>query len=499
MRGLAVPRIVRGPDACLTCRRHGFRCNWGLPTCVTCDKNGYECIQPISTIGYEDYIRDDDAEQPTAQPESTSKTKRRKNRTKKNKKKSKAEPKIEVKTQIKTKSRFDDGIIGYRMDLTPIFQTRDPSIPIPEKTATHQCTRQPAPLDASGSESGAESGAGTESASASGPVAVSESTSESESYSASASASASASTTASNASSESAFESEFVTRIKRHMYKSQQRELEHTHRYVKRFDSTSANDVDYDHDYAVYYDYDYDTDPDVLQDEEDLESNDGPTDSSFGPVTAAALKSHPDLFDIYMVKNSWHGPGAPPLKTRIEDYISYMKENHLTPRIHLPLTLLAACDYTAIDTLFYYEKRPANCCVAEISDINPVNPKLIRLGYANPLALQFLIAQRSNHREVSSAILPTGESAERFLIDAIAQFGPKIDRYLAGGEHEMPSLFVASTVVALVEVSLPLPILFAFILPLLACKLILLTFSHRGPDSTSSPKHTITRQQPRPF
>ncbi|EHK42989.1 hypothetical protein TRIATDRAFT_163683, partial [Trichoderma atroviride IMI 206040] len=117
----------------------------------------------------------------------------------------------------------------------------------------------------------------------------------------------------------------------------------------------------------------------------------------------------------------------------------------------LPLLLLPSCDYTASDTLFYYEKRPANCGVADLPDINPVNPKLVRLGYANPLVLQLIIAQRSNHREVSSAILPTGESAERFLRDAIAPFGPKIDRYLAGGEDEMPSLFMASIVVALVE------------------------------------------------
>ncbi|KAL9488348.1 hypothetical protein ACSS6W_000625 [Trichoderma asperelloides] len=367
MRGLAVPRIVRGPDACLTCRRHGFRCNWGLPTCVTCDKNGYECIQPISAIGYDDYIRNDDAKQPTTQPESASNANQRKSKAKKKKKnKNKAEPKAEAKTEIKTKSRFDDGIIGYRMDLTPIFQTRDPSIPIPEKTATHQCTQ-------------------------------------------------------------------------------------HTHRYVKRSDSTSSNDADKDHDYAVYYDYDYDTDPDVLQDEEDLDPDDGPTDLAFGPITLSTLKSHPQLSDIYMVKNSWQGPGEPPLKTRIDDYITYMKENHLTSRVPLPLTLLASCDYTASDTLFYYENRPVNCCVAEITDINPVNPKLVRLGYANPLALQLVIAQRANHREVSSAILPTGESAERFFIDAIAQFGPKIDSYLAGSEDEMPSLFLASTFIALVE------------------------------------------------
>ncbi|GFP53160.1 hypothetical protein TASIC1_0002034400 [Trichoderma asperellum] len=459
MRGLAVPRIVRGPDACLTCRRHGFRCNWGLPTCVTCDKNGYECIQPISAIGYDDYIRNDDAKQPTTQPESASNANQRKSKAKKKKKnKNKAEPKAEAKTEIKTKSRFDDGIIGYRMDLTPIFQTRDPSIPIPEKTATHQCTRQPAPLYASGLEygvaSGVVSGAHTESTSASGPMAVSESTSEPapDSETEPCSASASASTIESGSVlSDSTFESEFVTRIKRHMYKSQQRELEHTHRYVKRSDSTSSNDADKDHDYAVYYDYDYDTDPDVLQDEEDLDPDDGPTDLAFGPITLSTLKSHPQLSDIYMVKNSWQGPGEPPLKTRIDDYITYMKENHLTSRVPLPLTLLASCDYTASDTLFYYENRPVNCCVAEITDINPVNPKLVRLGYANPLALQLVIAQRANHREVSSAILPTGESAERFFIDAIAQFGPKIDSYLAGSEDEMPSLFLASTFIALVE------------------------------------------------
>lgn len=429
MRGLAVPRIIRAPDACLTCRRQGFKCHWGLPTCVTCDENGYKCVQPISTVGYEEYIRDGDAQQPAAEPDTATE---------------------EAKTQIKGRPRADDGIIGYNMDLTPIFPTRDLSIPIPEKTATHQCTRQPAPLYASGSEhgaeSGVESGAGTASASASGPVAVSESESSS---SASASASAPASTTASgSASSGSAFESEFVTRIKKHMYKFQQRELEHTYRYVKRRDSTSFDDVDKDHDYAAYYDYDYDSDPDVVHEED---------------IDPSKTKSHSCICDLYMVKNSWPGPGEPPLKSRINDYITYMKEIHLDllpQRVSLPLTLLASCDYTASDTLFYYEKRSANCCVTDIPDIpdiNPVNPKLVRLGYTNPLVLQLVIAQRSNHRQVSSAILSTGESADSFLMDAIAQFGPKIDSYLAGGEHEMPSLFVASIVVSLAEVGLPPP------------------------------------------
>lgn len=459
-----MPRIFRSPDACQTCRRHGFRCNWGLPTCVTCDKNGYECIQPLSTVGYEEYIRgDDNGKQSITQPESAGKAKRRNNKNKKKKKnkiknKSKTEPKIEAKTEttkIKIKSSYDDdGIVGYGWDLKPIFRTRDMSIPAPEKIAIHECTRLSAPLPASGSasESASESGAGTESASASASV------------SATVTESASAS---GSASSEPAFESEFVNRIKRHMYKYQQRELEHTHRYVGRSDSTSSDDVDKDHDYAVYYDYDYDTDPEVLRDIKDFD----PSTLGFGPIMATVTKRL-DTFDMFLVKNSWKGPGEPPLRTRIDDYLGYAARNHLEERLPLPLPLLASCDYTASDSLFYYEKRPANCGVAGLPDINPVNPKLVRLGYANPLALQLVIAQRANHREVSSAILNTGESAERFLKDAIAQFGPKIDSYLSGSEDEMPALFVASTVIALVEVSLPPPILFAFPPPSLASKSI---------------------------
>lgn len=424
IRGLTVPRIVRTPDACLTCRRHDYKCSWGLPTCVTCDKNGYECIQPISVTGYEDYVRDGDSQQPAAKPNTTkrrknkNKNKNRKRRKNKNKVEIKIEPKAEeTMAQIKPKSRFDDGVISWNPDLSPIFQKRNPSIPIPKKIATHRCTRQPVPLYVSGSGFGAELGAnaGSASASASGP-----------------------------APSGSAFESEFVTRIKRHLFKSQQRKLEYTPRYVKLSGSISSDDVDKDHDYAAYYDYEHEYDPDVLH-EEDPE--------------LSKIKSLPCMSNLYVVQNSWQGPGEPPLSIRIDDYISYMAHNHLeqgsevTP---LPLSLMASCSYTASDTLFYYEKRPANCGVADIPDINPVNPKLVRLGYANPLALQLIIAQRANHREVSSAFLPTGESAERFLRDAIAPFGPKIDRYLAGGEHEMPSLFVASIVVALVEVGLPL-------------------------------------------
>lgn len=460
IRGLTVPRIVRTPDACLTCRRHDYKCSWGLPTCVTCDKNGYECIQPISVTGYEDYVRDGDAQQPAAKPNTTkrrknkNKNKNRKRRKNKNKVEIKIEPKAEeTMAQIKPKSRFDDGVISWNPDLSPIFQKRNPSIPIPKKIATHRCTRQPVPLYASGSgfgaELGANAGSASASASASVPMTESESTSEStagsESESSSASISAVASTTASGpAPSGSAFESEFVTRIKRHLFKSQQRKLEYTPRYVKLSGSISSDDVDKDHDYAAYYDYEHEYDPDVLH-EEDPE--------------LSKIKSLPCMSNLYVVQNSWQGPGEPPLSICIDDYISYMAHNHLeqgsevTP---LPLSLMASCSYTASDTLFYYEKRPANCGVADIPDINPVNPKLVRLGYANPLALQLIIAQRANHREVSSAFLPTGESAERFLRDAIAPFGPKIDRYLAGGEHEMPSLFVASIVVALVEVGLPL-------------------------------------------
>ncbi|KAL7919373.1 hypothetical protein ACQKWADRAFT_301550 [Trichoderma austrokoningii] len=167
------------------------------------------------------------------------------------------------------------------------------------------------------------------------------------------------------------------------------------------------------------------------------------------------MKPHAELPPgFYVVNNSWKGLGEPPLKVRLDDFVTYMKENHLESehhRIHLPLSLLASCNYTASDTLFYYEKRLANYGVVPIPDINPVNPKLIRLGYVNPLVLQLFIAQRINHREVSTAILPTGESAEQFYIDAITQCGPKIDNYLAGGEYEMPALFLASIVISLVE------------------------------------------------
>ncbi|KAM0524768.1 hypothetical protein ACHAPE_000869 [Trichoderma viride] len=445
IRGLTMPRIVRTPDGCLTCRRHGYKCCWGLPTCVTCDKNGLECIQPISTTGYEDYVRDGDAQQPAAKSNTTKrrKNKNRNRRRRKQKNKNKVEIKIEPKAeeimpQIKLKSRFsrfEDGIISWNPDLSPIFQKRNPSIPIPEKIATHRCTLQPAPLYASGS---ANAGPASTSESESTSESTSESAADSEAESSSASTSASASTTASGpAPSGSAFQSEFVTRIKRHLYKSQQRKLEHTPRHVKL--SGSSDDVDKDHDYAAYYDFEHEFDP-VVMHEEDPE--------------LSKLKSLPYMSNLYVVQNSWQGPEEPLLGIRIHDYIEYMKRNHLevgyesTP---LPLALMASCDYTASDTLFYYEKRPANCGVADIPDINPVNPKLVRLGYANSLVLQLIIAQRANHREVSSAFLPTGESAERFSRDAIARFGPKIDRYLAGGEDEMPSLFLASIVVALVE------------------------------------------------
>jgi hypothetical protein len=476
-----VPRIVRTPDACLTCRRHRLKCSWGLPTCVTCDKNGYECIQPISTVGYESYIRDGDAQQSATKPNTTKRRKNKNKKKRKHKNKNTVENKIEIKVEepkprIKPRTRFDDGIIGWDMEYAPIFQKRDPSIPIPEKTATHKCTRRPATLYASGSESGVESG--VELGSASGYVAGSESASESESSSVLTSASAST-TTSGSASSGSAFESEFVTRIRRHLYEFQTRELERTHRYVKRPGSTSSEDVDQDHDYAVYYDYSYDFDPETLQGE---------------VKNPSKFKTHPCLLNLDLVQNSWQGPGEPPLKTRIDDYITYMRENHLelgNNRTHLPLTLMASCDYTASDTLFYYEKRPANCGATDIPDINPVNPKLVRLGYANPLALQFVIAQRSNHRQVSSAILPTREIAERFFMDAIAQFGSTIDSYLAGGEHEMPTLFVASIVVALVEVGLHLS------LPTLSYKSIMLTYSHRELDSIRSHRHTTTQQRPK--
>ncbi|KAM0260881.1 hypothetical protein ACHAQJ_002499 [Trichoderma viride] len=416
MRGLAMPRIIRSHNACLTCRRNGTRCHSGLPTCTTCDGNGLECVQPISTIC------DDEDDAAAA---ATTDTKN---------------PAIEPKTE----TYKDNRNTGDWWDTRPMSQKRDNSIPIPPKTATHNCHRQPAPAPVSGSASAPASGSG----SVSGSVPVS----------------GSAPVTAPGSALVPVPVPDYLARIKQRIYQSQQRRLEQTHGHVRR--SVPFNsDVDKDHDYAAYYDYDFDNDSDVEQQAEDAQEQDNGTTSN-GAINQRrrrlqglpeSLSWNPRIAEIYEVQCSWKGEGAPPLVSRLNDYFSYMR-THLSPLASppvasLPPMLLPACDYAAYEILHYYSTRPSNYRIENVPDINPVNPKLLRLAYSNPLVMQLIIAQRVNHREVSSAILPTGESADRYFTDAIGKFGPKIDRYLAGHEEEMLPLTLGSMILSLVDMT----------------------------------------------
>ncbi|KAL6880942.1 fungal-specific transcription factor domain-containing protein [Trichoderma novae-zelandiae] len=202
---------------------------------------------------------------------------------------------------------------------------------------------------------------------------------------------------------------------------------------------------DQDHDYACYYDYHH-----------DIDSDDGGSSTGKGRKrshTPYTLDSASRTSTVYQVKCTWDGQGAPPLSSRLDDFLAYMKECHLThaPSAALPLSLLPANEYAASEMLAYYSRRPQECLTGPVPDLNPVNPKLVDLAYSNPLVLQLIIAQRANHREVSSAMLPTGERAESFYAAAIAEFGPKIDSYLAGHEQDMLPLALGSLVISLTE------------------------------------------------
>ncbi|PKK45757.1 hypothetical protein CI102_10200 [Trichoderma harzianum] len=121
------------------------------------------------------------------------------------------------------------------------------------------------------------------------------------------------------------------------------------------------------------------------------------------------------------------------------------------PSDSLPLSLLPASEQTTAETLRYYVLRPINRGTRPLPDINPTNPKVVDLAYSNPLALQLIIAERANHREVSSARLPTGQIAEEFYRAAIGAFAPKIQSYLNGNEESMLSLTMGSLILALME------------------------------------------------
>ncbi|KAL7791928.1 fungal-specific transcription factor domain-containing protein [Trichoderma ceciliae] len=230
--------------------------------------------------------------------------------------------------------------------------------------------------------------------------------------------------------------------LKQRIIQYQQIQLQQTPGYVQgSAHIVSDLAVDQDHDYASYYDFGYDADSDN--------------------TAMAGKRSHtPYILDslsrtstVYQVKCTWAGSGAPPLASRLSDYFNYMNECHISPSVALPVSLLPACEYGSSEILRYYGLRSANCSAKSLSDINPTNPKLFELAYSNPLVLQLILAQRANHREVSSAVLPTGESADRFYATAISEFGPKIASYLAGNEEDMLPLTLGSIVLSLTEMA----------------------------------------------
>lgn len=242
-------------------------------------------------------------------------------------------------------------------------------------------------------------------------------------------------------------EAAILENLTRQLNRAQQTRLRQIPGYVQGpLGDVPGPDGDQDHDYACYYDYRYDIDSD------DASSTGRDRKRSHTPYTLDATSR---TSTVYQVKCTWDGQGPPPLSSRLNDFIAYMKECHLThaPSAALPLSLLPQDDYTAAEMLQYYSKRPEDRQTKPVPDVNPVNPKLIDLAYSNSLVLQLIIAQRVNHRQVSSAMLPTGERAEGFYAAAIAEFGPMIDSYLAGNEQDMLPLTLASLVISLTEVS----------------------------------------------
>ncbi|KAL7938250.1 fungal-specific transcription factor domain-containing protein [Trichoderma chlorosporum] len=239
----------------------------------------------------------------------------------------------------------------------------------------------------------------------------------------------------------------FMSALSRQIDQAQHRVLQRTTGHIRFPLSPLGPDSDPDHDYAVYYDYKRDL---GSSDDTAIDGSDRNRRRNHTPYT---LESISRTSTVYEVKNTWTGGGPPPLLARLDDFIDYMRECHLShaPSSALPLAFLPACGNTTANTLMYYVRRPTNRGTAPLPDINPLNPKLLDLAYSNPLALQLIIAQRADHREVSTAVLPTGERAERFHRSSIGAFAPKIQSYLAGNEEDMLPLTMGSLILALTE------------------------------------------------
>ncbi|KAL6871589.1 hypothetical protein HDV57DRAFT_316556 [Trichoderma longibrachiatum] len=378
-RGLFIPRLIRDPDSCITCRRLGRRCKLGKPTCATCEKFNLECIQPINNL-------------------------------------------------------FDENGVEFALDAGD-SRKRQKTGPISQEAVGRAAGPYSDSESEPESESDVESDIGSDY-----NIAIQmelcnmanhpeEDDEEDDVYS----------------DDFDPREAALLEGLTRRTNRAQQIRLRQTPGHVQGpAGDVPGPDGDQDHDYACYYDYRYDIDSD------DASSTGRDRKRSHTPYT---LDSASRTSTVYQVKCTWDGPGEPPLSFRLDDFIAYMKECHLThaPSAALPLSLLPQDDYTASEMLKYYSKRPEELQTKPVPDLNPVNPKLIDLAYSNPLVLQLIMAQKANHRQVSSAMLPTGERAESFYAAAIADFGPMIDSYLAGNEQDMLPLTLASLVISLTE------------------------------------------------
>ncbi|KAL7947720.1 hypothetical protein V8C42DRAFT_363288 [Trichoderma barbatum] len=405
-RGTFIPRIIRDVGACISCRRSGKRCDWNVDKCFTCQEDGLVCVQPINA-----YFNESEFEPP---PATNNSRKRRRTSTQ-----SDEISEVETVPELGSEqgpSADSDAETEILTGFGPQFGTQRRLQSVVERALEelaywvsrrhgfqqHQLEQR-----------------------------------QQETY---------------NDDEElRRMDSVYHREQLRRIFQSQQRRLQQTVGYVRGpvfdiSDPTVDPAIDPDHDYAAYYDYQYDLDSDGT-----LLSNAGrERKRSHTPYT---LESTSRTSTVYQVKDTWIGKGEPPLAFRLKDFFDYMRECHLShaPSSALPMCLLPSNDYAASEMLRYYYNRPTNRRAGPLPDINPINPKLADLAYSNPLVLQLIIAQRANHREVSSAMLPTGENADRFYAAAIAHFGPKIDSYLAGNEEDMLPLTLGSLILSLTE------------------------------------------------
>ncbi|UKZ47526.1 hypothetical protein TrVGV298_001746 [Trichoderma virens] len=471
-RGTSIPRLVKDNGYCLTCRRLGKRCDVNIPICKTCRENNLECIQPISAHPISAYAGEEDCAR-----------KRRKTSAESDQvswvdigpEPDSGVPLEPAAGSEAGESKGDGSKAGgpeaeeseadefeadeFEAEEIEVDEFDFDEFEVGESDAGESDAGESDAGESDAGESDAgESDAGESNAgeSESDETETDESESESESEAETEILIPSARSpqpgsaiqlqTRQDENEENVafgpLQSVFVRASSRRITRAQQSLLRTTLGHIgPRVLLPMGPLNDPDHDYAVYYDYQYDVDS-------------GETITTRKRShTLYTLETMSRTSTVYAVKNTWTEEGEAPLKARLRDFIHYMKECHLShaPSDALPLAFLPACEPTTAETLKYYILRPINQGTSHLADINPPHPKVIGLAYSNPLVLQLIIAERVNHREVSSAMLPTGESAERFHRANIAAFESKIQSYLDGNEEDMLPLTVGSIIISLTE------------------------------------------------